>query len=74
MKRHWQLPHEFGIRVPNTVEEALAIDEETGTDLWRKALGKAMTKVKVAWKSADGVTPEQARAGKEPSMIGFQEI
>ena len=59
---------------PKTVDEALAIDDETGTDFWQKALGKEMTKVKVAWKSADGVTPEQARAGKEPSMIGFQEI
>ncbi|KAI2501269.1 Reverse transcriptase (RNA-dependent DNA polymerase) [Fragilaria crotonensis] len=57
-----------------TVEEALTIDEETGTDFWRKALGKEMTKVKVAWKSADGISPAQARSGKEPSMIGFQEI
>jgi hypothetical protein len=51
-----------------------AIDEETGTDFWHMALGKEMTKVKVARKSADGVTPEQAQAGKEPSMIGFHEI
>ena len=57
-----------------TVEEALAIDKETGTDFWQKALGKEMTKVKVAWKSADGVTPKQAGTGKEPSLIGFQEI
>jgi hypothetical protein len=60
--------------VPKTVEEALAIDKETGTDFWQKALGKEMTKVKVAWKSADEVTPKQARTGKEPSLIGFQEI
>jgi hypothetical protein len=60
--------------VPKIVEEALAIDEETGTDFWRKALGKEMTKVKVAWKSMDGITPEQVRTGIEPSMIGFQEI
>jgi hypothetical protein len=33
-----------------------------------------MTKVKVAWKTADGITPEQARTGKEPSLNGFQEI
>ncbi len=38
--------------MPKTVKEALAIDEETGNDFWRKALGKEMTKVKVAWKSA----------------------
>jgi hypothetical protein len=60
--------------VPKTVKEALAIDEEMGTDFWRKALGKEMTKMKVAWKSADGVKRKQARTGKEPSLIGFQEI
>jgi hypothetical protein len=60
--------------VPKTVEEALAIDEETGTDFWREALGKEMTKAKVAWKSMDGITPEQVCTGKEPSMNGLQEI
>jgi hypothetical protein len=48
--KYWKTTHKFGIRVPKTVEEALQIDEETGTDLWRKALGKEMSKVKVAWK------------------------
>jgi hypothetical protein len=48
VKRYWRTTHKFGIQVPKTVEEALAIDEETGTDFWRKALGKEMTKVKVA--------------------------
>jgi hypothetical protein len=74
VKRYWQTTHKFSIRVSKTVKEALAIDEETGTDFWRKALGKEMTKVNVAWKSVDGVTPEQAQTGKEPSSIGFQEI
>jgi hypothetical protein len=74
VKRYWRTTHKFGICVPKTVGEALAIDEELGTDFWRKALGKEMTKVKVAWKSADGVTPEQAQTSKEPSLIGFQEI
>ena len=75
VKRYWRTTHKFGIRVPKTVEEALAIDDETGTDFWRKkALGKEMAKVKIAWKCADGVSPAQARTGKEPSMIGFQEI
>ena len=60
--------------MPKTVEEALAIDEETGTDFWRKALGKEMATVKVAWKSTDWVSPAQARTAEEPSMIGFQEI
>jgi hypothetical protein len=63
VKRFWRTTHKFGIRMPKTVEEALAIDKETRTDFWRKALGKEMTKVKVAWTSADGVTPKQAQTG-----------
>jgi hypothetical protein len=76
VKQYWRTTHRFGIRVPKIVEEALEIEKETGTDFWRKGLGnKEMTMVKVAWKCADRVTPEQEQAaGKEPSMIGFQEI
>ena len=33
-----------------------------------------MAKVKVAWRAAEGISPEQARTGKETSMIRFQEI
>jgi hypothetical protein len=57
-----------------TVKEAQAIDEETRSDFWRKALGKEVTKVKVAWKSTDRVMHVQAQTGKETPMIGFLEI
>jgi hypothetical protein len=33
-----------------------------------------MSKVKVAWKVKEGYTPEQARHGQVPDLIGFQEI
>ena len=72
--RYWKTTHKFGVRVPKTVEEALAIDEETGTNFWRNAMGKEMGKVKVAWKTRNDVTPEQVRTGKVADMIGFQEI
>ena len=73
--RYWKATHKFGIRIPKTVQEALAIDEETGTDFWKRALNKEMTKVKVTWKAVDGVTPDQVRAGKAKEVvIGFQEI
>ena len=62
--RYWKTTHKFGIRIPKSVEEALMIDEETGTDFWRQALGKEMGNVNVAWKALDGLTPAQARTGK----------
>ena len=45
---------------PIQIAEALAIDDQTGTDFWQKALGKEINKVKVAWTAADGVSPKQA--------------
>ena len=41
------MTHKFGIKLPHSVKEALEIDQATGTDFWRKALNKEMSKVKV---------------------------
>jgi hypothetical protein len=46
--RYWKTTHKFGIRLPKTVAEALAIDEASNTGLWRKAINKEMARVKVA--------------------------
>jgi hypothetical protein len=59
--RYWKTTQKFGIRLPKTIEEALAIDAASDTDLWRKAINKEMARVKVAWKTCDdGLTPQQA--------------
>jgi hypothetical protein len=41
--RYWKTTHKFGIQLPHSVEEALQIDEETGTDFWGKAINKEMS-------------------------------
>ena len=63
----------FGIRVPKTVAEALAIDQATGTDFWSKAIKKEMDKARIAWYARDEA-PEDARKGKVKDLLGFQEI
>jgi hypothetical protein len=40
--RYWKMTHKFGIQLPHGAEEALRIDEEMGTDFWRRALNKEM--------------------------------
>ena len=40
--KYWKRTHKYGIRLPHSVEEALRIDEETGTDFWRMAIEKEM--------------------------------
>jgi Reverse transcriptase (RNA-dependent DNA polymerase) len=72
--RYWRTTHKFGIRLPKTVEEALEIDRVTGTDFWRKAINKEMSRVKIAWRVHEEHTPEQVRSGKVSEFIGFQEI
>ena len=39
-KRYHNMTHKFGIKVPETVEEALALDKENGNDIWWKAIWK----------------------------------
>ena len=50
-KRYHKVTHKFGIKVPKTVEEALALDKENGYDLWWKEIQKEMSAVKVASRS-----------------------
>jgi hypothetical protein len=62
--KYWDRTHKYGIRLPKSVKEALAIDAETGTDYWRKAIDKEMGNVRVAFEFNDD--------DKVP--IGHQEI
>ena len=68
------MTHKFGIRLPKTVKEALEIDRITNTDFWKKAINKEMAKVKIAWATHDGHTPQQIREGNVAEFIGFQGI
>jgi hypothetical protein len=48
--RYARRTHKFGIQLPQTVEEALAIDRETNTTYWHDAIQKEMKNVRVAFK------------------------
>lgn len=41
--------YKFGLRVPDTVEEALAIDKERGDTFWQDAINKEMGNVRIAF-------------------------
>jgi hypothetical protein len=72
--KYWWMTHKFGCKLPHSVEEALEVDWQKGTDHWHRALNKEMSKVKVAWNAHDDITPNDIRSGKVKDMIGFQEI
>jgi hypothetical protein len=58
--QYWNRTHKFGIRVPTSVQEALQLDQDSGTDLWQKAIKKEMHNVKPAFQvleESDKVPP-----------------
>ena len=71
--KYWKTSHKYGVRLPHSVQEALAIDKETGTDFWWKAIQKELNKVMVALEFDESMTPEQLRQDKT-AYVGFQEI
>jgi len=40
-KRIKKLSHKYGVELPSTVEEALALDKKNGNDLWKTTISKA---------------------------------
>ena len=63
-QRYWLKTHKYGIRVPNTVEEAILIDKENGYTLWWDAIMKEMKNVRPAF--------EVFEKRKEDIPIGYQ--
>ena len=54
--RYWKRTHKYGIEMPKSVADALAIDEETGTNYWRLAIEKEMRNVSPAFEFRDDDT------------------
>ena len=52
-KKYHKMTHNFGIKVPKTVEEAFTLDKENWNGLWYKAIQKEMRAVKTAVKILD---------------------
>ena len=52
--RYWKRTHKYGVELPKSVEQALAIDRKTGTDLWKKAIEKEMRNVMPAFEFDPG--------------------
>lgn len=58
----WRTTHKYGVELPRTVTEALALDRKNGNNLWRKAIDKEMENLKVAF----DILPEGA---KPPPLV-----
>ena len=47
--RHRRIGYKFGVRIPTTIEEALAIDGDNENNLWENSTLKEMNGVRVAF-------------------------
>ena len=65
-QQYWLKTHKYGIRVPNTVNEAITIDKENRDTLWWDAIMKEMGNVRCAF--------EVWEKSKEELPVGYQEI
>lgn len=52
--KYWHRSHKYGIELPKSVKEALAIDLKTGTTFWWDAIDKEMKNVSPAFRFVDG--------------------
>lgn len=52
--RYFSRTHKFGIEMPKSVKQALAIDRNTGTTLWKDAIEKEMRNVMPAFEFVNG--------------------
>ena len=71
--RYWRTTHKFGIELPHSVAEALAIDRKNGNTFWLDAIEKEMSRVRIAfvpWKEGQNKTVEDARR----ELVGYTQI
>ena len=52
--KYWTRTHKFGIQLPHSVEEAIAIDKDNGNTLWWDSICKEMKNVRIAFEEFDG--------------------
>ena len=70
--RYWRTTHKYGVELPHSYEEALAIDRKTRTTFWRDAIAKEMKTVRVAFENYSDCTIEECRCGEK--LIGYKEV
>jgi hypothetical protein len=63
--RYLKRIHKFGIEIPKTVKEALALDRKNGNTLWADAIAKEMREVRIAF----NILPDGSSA-----PIGYKKI
>lgn len=52
--KYWERTHKYGIKIPHSIKEAIAIDQENGNTLWQDAIRMEMANNRVAFEEYNG--------------------
>ena len=52
--KYWEKTHKYGVRIPKSIKEAIAIDKENGDTMWMDAIRKEMTAIRGAVEEYEG--------------------
>jgi len=61
--KYWERNTKYGLRIPKTIAEALAIDKENGNTLWEDSVKLEMKNSRVAFETYDGDPSDLAKQG-----------
>lgn len=73
-KKYWRQTHNFRVKMPKSVEEALQFDQENWNHLWREAIKKEMSKAKVSYQVKEGMSPRDVQHGTVSELLGYTKI
>lgn len=63
--KYWETTHIYGIRIPKSVQEPIAIDKENGDTKWTDYIRKEMMVIRGAMEEHDG---------NVIGLVGFQQL
>ena len=71
-KSHRKGNMKFGVRIPQSVEEALELDRQNGNNLWAEAIDKEMKNSRIAFEVLDKYTPPPPGYKKITCHMNFE--
>ena len=63
--KYWERTHQYGIRVPKSMKEAILIDKENGDTQWQNAVKEEMTNNRIGFERYEGDIKD---------LVGYEEI
>ena len=66
--KYWWTTYKYGVRLSKSENEALDIDQNTGTEYWEKSMNKEMKKAKVSYETVEDCAANKVRHGEVPDL------